>query len=178
MIITISGQAGSGKSTVARLLAEKLGYKHYSMGDLRRKMARERGMTIAEFNKLGEKEDFTDKDVDNYQKQLGEKEDNFVVDGRLSFHFIPQSFKVYVKATLAERAKRVFKDERDTEHFSSEDDAQKALEWREKTDIKRYQHYYHIDPSDHGQYDLVVDSSTIPASQVVKKILSFIKQET
>ncbi len=112
MIITISGQAGSGKSTVARMLAKKLGFKHYSMGDLRRKMALKKGITLAELNKLGEKEDFTDKDVDEHQKRLGEKEDNFVIDGRTSFHFIPHSVKVYLKAGIKERAKRVFQDER------------------------------------------------------------------
>ena len=53
MIITISGIPGSGKTTVGRMLAEKLGYKFYSIGDLRGKMAMERGMTIDQLNELG-----------------------------------------------------------------------------------------------------------------------------
>jgi cytidylate kinase len=32
MIITMSGKAGSGKGTVAKILAEKLGYEHISIG--------------------------------------------------------------------------------------------------------------------------------------------------
>lgn len=36
MIITIDGPAGSGKSTVAQLVAEKLGYKHLNSGSLYR----------------------------------------------------------------------------------------------------------------------------------------------
>ncbi|MBU0540313.1 AAA family ATPase, partial [Patescibacteria group bacterium] len=67
MIITISGVPGSGKTTVAKILAERLGMKFYSMGDLRGKMATERGLTIDELNKLGETEAFTDNDVDTYQ---------------------------------------------------------------------------------------------------------------
>ncbi|MFH1364907.1 MAG: AAA family ATPase, partial [Candidatus Aenigmatarchaeota archaeon] len=89
MIISICGISGSGKSTISKLLAERLGYKHYSIGEIRRKMAVDRGMTLAELNKLGEKEDFTDKEVDKFQEELGKKEDNFVIDGRTSFHFIP-----------------------------------------------------------------------------------------
>ena len=38
MIITISGLPGSGKSTIGKMLAKKLGYKFYSMGDLRGKI--------------------------------------------------------------------------------------------------------------------------------------------
>ncbi len=101
LIISISGKAGSGKSTVSRLLAKNLGFRHYSMGDLRRKMAAGRGMTLAELNSLGEKEGFTDREVDEYQKKLGIKETNFVIDGRTSFHFIPHS----VKYTLTQTAR-------------------------------------------------------------------------
>ncbi len=39
MIITIAGMPGSGKTTVAKILADKLNLKRYSMGDLRGKMA-------------------------------------------------------------------------------------------------------------------------------------------
>ena len=74
MIITIGGQAGSGKSSVGELLAKRIGYRYWSMGDIRREMARKRGMTLREFNKLGEREDFTDKEVDEFQRELGKKD--------------------------------------------------------------------------------------------------------
>ena len=76
MIITISGRAGSGKSTIGKLLAGKIGYRFYSIGSLRRELASKLGFTIQELNKLREEQDFTDKQVDDYQKALGEKEDN------------------------------------------------------------------------------------------------------
>ena len=44
MIITISGKAGSGKSTVGRIVAQELNYEHYSMGDLQRLYAKEKGI--------------------------------------------------------------------------------------------------------------------------------------
>ena len=90
MIITISGAPGSGKTTVARLLAKKLGYRHYSIGDLRGEIALRKGITIDELNKLGEKDPSSDREVDEYLESLGKKEDNLVIDCRMGFHFIPQ----------------------------------------------------------------------------------------
>ena len=39
MIIAISGKAGSGKSTIAKLVAKKLGLKHFSSGDFMLKIS-------------------------------------------------------------------------------------------------------------------------------------------
>lgn len=177
MIVTISGKAGSGKSTVAKLLAKRLGYRHYSMGDLRRKMAREKGLSIGELNRLGEKEPFTDREVDEYQERLGRREDNFVVDGRTSFHFIPQSKKIFLDARLEVRARRVFRDERSTEKFKNLEETKKALVERERSDSKRYKKYYGLDCSDLKNYDIIIDTSDIPAEKVVEKILEFLRKK-
>jgi CMP/dCMP kinase len=173
VIITISGQAGSGKSTVAKLLSRKLQLQHYSMGDLRRKMAAERGMTLAELNKLGESKDFTDREVDEFQKKLGEQQDGFIVDGRTSWYFIPRSMKVYLDAKLADRAKRVFQDERSVEKFASVKDTEAALEKREKSDGRRYRKYYGIDVYDRSHYDIVVDTTGLDPESVAVKIIQF-----
>ncbi len=175
MIVTISGQAGSGKSTVARLLARRLGFKHYSMGDLRRKMAEEKGISLSELNSLGERDGSTDRGPDDYQKELGRKEDKFVIDGRLSFHFIPHSVKVYLDARLDVRAKRVFKDERGSEKFQDLDEAKLGLVEREKSDSMRYLKYYGIDCFDRRHYDLVIDTSDIPAKGVAERIVGFLE---
>ena len=91
MKITLGGTAGSGKSTAAKLLAKKLGYKHYSMGDFQREIAEEKGISLLELGKLEEKVKSLDEEVDQRQIELGRKEDNFVIDSRLGFHFIPNS---------------------------------------------------------------------------------------
>jgi len=54
MIITISGLPGSGKTSVGKLIAERLGYEFLSIGDLRGSFASKKGLTIDELNKLGE----------------------------------------------------------------------------------------------------------------------------
>ena len=174
MIITISGSAGSGKSTVGKLLAARLSFNHYSMGDLRRKMATDMGLTLAEFNKLGETKEFTDKDVDEYQRVLGAKEDDFVIDGRLSFHFIPQSVKIFLDAEENERARRIFNDERVTEKFSSLEQAKREIANRQKSDMTRYSRYYGVDCLDKKQYDHVIDTTDLTPEQVVDRILDLV----
>src|SRR3989338_11659150 len=96
MIIVISGRAGSGKSTIAKALSKRLNLKHYSMGDLTRQVAKERGITLLELGKLEESDDSIDRAIDNKQRELG-KGDNFVIDGRLSAFFIPHAtFKIFL----------------------------------------------------------------------------------
>jgi len=177
MIISISGQAGSGKSSVAKELAQSLSLKHYSMGDLRRKMAQDRNITLAELNELGEKRDFTDKQVDEYQKELARKENNFIIDGRLSYYFIPDSLKIFLKAHLRTRAERVYNDERTEEKFRDIGDAIASLIEREKSDKTRYSQYYNIDCMNELQYDLVLDTTNLDIEEVRQEIIKFIKTE-
>lgn len=177
MIISIGGQAGSGKSSVANLLANKLGYRRYSIGDLRRKAAYERGITLAEFNRLGEKEDHTDKDFDRLQEELGKRENNFVIDGRTSFHFIPKSVKIYLQAELETRAKRVFHDERDKESFDTLEECKDSLAEREKSDGMRYERYYGIDVKKRENYDYWIETSELYVEQVVEKIISLLRND-
>ncbi|MBI2654170.1 nucleoside monophosphate kinase [Candidatus Woesearchaeota archaeon] len=93
MRITISGKAGTGKSTVAKLLAHKLNLKHYSIGDLMRAMAKEKGITLLELNQLAEQDKSIDLELDDKLKELGQEKDNFVVDGRLTAFFPMQISK-------------------------------------------------------------------------------------
>ncbi|MCX6710686.1 MAG: cytidylate kinase family protein [Candidatus Woesearchaeota archaeon] len=177
MIITISGMAGSGKSTVGRLLARHLKMKYYCIGDMRRKMADDLGMSLAEFNKLGEKEDFTDRQVDEFQEKLGRKEDNFVIVGRTSYHFIPHSVKIFLDVKLEEGARRIFSQKRENENFKSLQDAIESIKLRDESDAKRYLKYYGINISDPKNFDLVIDTTRMPIEKIVDKIAGFVSRE-
>ena len=95
MIITIAGLAGSGKSTVAKLVAKKLKYKFYSAGDMRGELATREGLTIDQLNDLKAK--WTHAAIDEVVKKIGQNEDNLVFDSWLGWHFIPHSVKFFLK---------------------------------------------------------------------------------
>lgn len=174
MIITVSGTPGAGKSSVADILAKDLGMKRYSVGDLRGKMAQEKGMTIDEFNKLGETEEFTDKDADAYQERLGKEEDGFVIDSRLGFHFIPHSFKIFLKCDEEIGAQRIFNDQdnrSDEKTYATVNETLLAIKERMDSDRRRYQRYYRINPFMDGLYNLIIDTTDMAVSEVVDRIL-------
>src|SRR5512135_2381569 len=93
MIITITGTPGAGKTSVAKELAKRLGMKFYSVGAIRGQMAIDRGITIHELNAMGTESDVI---ADQKQKELGASGENLIIEGRLSWFFIPDSFKVLV----------------------------------------------------------------------------------
>jgi len=177
MIITISGLPGSGKTTVGRIVAKKLGYRFLSMGDLRGEIAMKHGMTIDQLNEIGKKESWTDKEVDGMLAEKGRSEDNFVVDGWIAFHFIPQSFKVFLTGEERVRATRIFKDQRpDEERQKSVDVVIKMQKRRIANTDARYRKWYGVSFQDMGHYDLVVDTTKISAKQVAEKILKEAKK--
>lgn len=169
MIITISGTAGSGKSTVAKALAKELGLKHYSTGDFMREMARKRGMTIIELNKLGEKDQSIDKELDERQIKLGRNEKNFVIDGRLSFYFIPNSIKIFLDADIEQRAKRIFNDKRKTENNLTLKETLENIKERQESEIERYEKYYGLNPYKNKHYDILIDTTKLDIEGAIKK---------
>ncbi len=175
MIITLSGRPGSGKSTVAKLVAQKLGLKHYSTGDFMRQLAVERNVLLRDLTKQAEQSKEIDTILDRRQIELGQKEDNFVIDGRLSFHFIPKSIKIFLDADIKERARRIHQMGRKEEPMADLDDAVKKLQEREESEKLRYKRYYGIDLGDKKNYDMAIDTTFIPAEKVAEKIVEFVK---
>ncbi len=175
MIITIAGLPGSGKTTIAALLSKRLGVPWYSIGDLRGKMAAERGMTIDELNKLGEKLSFTDQEVDEYQKKLGERGEPCIIEGRLSWHFIPNSFKVFLDVNPEVGAERVLESSRrkerpDEQRYRNMDEAREHMQYRLASDQRRYQKYYGVDVMNRSNYDFVLDTTDLTPEAIVETL--------
>ncbi len=179
MIITISGTPGSGKSTVGKAIAKELGLKHCSAGDFMREMAEAKGISLMELTKQAAKDTSIDKEIDERTKHLALK-DNFVIDSRLAFHFIPKAIKIFLKADPKVAAKRTWKDivemKRHTEQqLKSEKEVFDAILSRQKEEIGRFKKYYGIDFLDSKNYDFVLDTTNLTLEQSIQKVLDFIK---
>jgi len=172
MIITITGYPGSGKSTLGKGIAKALGLKHYSAGDFWREIAKEKGLTPTELNRLAEKDKSIDRMVDERTVQLAKKERDFVMDSRLAWHFIPNSLKIFVKVDLKKAAARVFKDMRqDEKEHSSLQKTFENLVKRKSLEVERWKTVYDLDYLDEKNYDIVVDTSGSGIEETREKVL-------
>jgi cytidylate kinase len=183
MIISFSGAPGSGKSTIAKMLAQELDWPRYYIGGLRRQKAKERGMTLEEYNRLGEKDPSTDLEVDEYQEKLGQEQDNFIIEGRTSWYFIPHSLKIYLDVHPRKGAERIYKalqDKNDKRNESgapaSIEEVEKSLENRIKSDNKRYKKYFGINAYDKNNYDIVVDTTDLSPEEAFIKVYEQVKK--
>lgn len=184
-IVTISGTAGSGKSTIAQALLTKYNAKHIYVGAIRRQLALDMGMTLHELNEYGLTHPETDIDVDKAAaKKIRDlsKNNMVIVEGRTQFYFIPESIKLYIKADLKEGAKRVWKEMQQVEAKKKRNEAEVAsyeellakMSQREEADRARYKKYYNLDHTDESQYDFVLDTTHINAQTATQKVIDFI----
>jgi len=178
MIITISGRAGSGKTALGKRLAKKYGLKFYSVGDMRGEIAAKKGISLEKLNEIGEKEDWTDKEVDKIIEKLG-NEDDIVVDGRMAFHFIPYSFKIFLDVDFEMGSKRVFecinKGKRPDEYAKSIDEVKNELKNRMDSDYERLKKYYNINIYDLNQFDLILDTTDMTVDQLELEVEKYIE---
>jgi cytidylate kinase len=184
MIITINGDEGSGKSTVARKIADKLNYSCLSTGTIFREMSKKRGMSLVEYLKLGETDPQIDKEVDDYVIKLSKEQDNFIIDSRVAWHFIPQSLKIYLEVGEMEGAERIYQEilgknnRNETKKApASVNYVLKKIQERKKTDNKRYLKYYGINIRDKNNYDFILDTTDLSKDQVFEKVLGFIQSK-
>ena len=178
MIITIAGKPGSGKSTVAKLLAHKLNYALFSAGDLRGQIAMQHGLTIDQLNELGKKERWTDEECDKLIERMGKEQNNIIFDSRLAWHFIPNSVKLFLDVNLHEAAQRIFKKQRpDEKHQESVQGVYTMITQRIESDIARYKKWYNVDILDLKNYDVVIDTTQLTQEQTLKKILAHVTKK-
>ena len=78
MRITIAGDIGSGKTTIARELAAHLAVEMRSTGGIQRQLAAARGITTLELDQLAESNSAIDRQIDRYLKTL--PDGNLVVE--------------------------------------------------------------------------------------------------
>jgi cytidylate kinase len=183
MIISFNGDHGSGKSTIAEKVSDALGYSRFYIGQIFRDMAKEKGMTLPEFQKMHKYDSSADKEVDDYVVKLSKENDNFVIESRTAWHFIPNSIKIYLKVSDQEAAERVFREVQNENRKNELVDADslvevvKNLQDRKERDDDRYQRYYGINIRDEKNYDFVLDTTGLSIEEVFEKVMDFIKSK-
>ena len=156
MLITISGLPGSGKTTVARLVAEQLGLEHVYAGDLFRRQAAARGLSLEEYARRAETDHSIDRALDE-QMQARAARDEAVLEGRLAAFMADAArrpaLKVFLDAPEPVRAARIVA----REGGAAEARLQET-QAREASDARRYREIYGFDYHDRSRYDLVLST--------------------
>jgi CMP/dCMP kinase len=151
MIIAIAGFAGSGKTTLGKALAERLGYRLISPSF--KDLATKEGISLAEFQKRAEKDRNIDLKFDEYLKQEAAK-GNCVVTTWLGPWMVDADLRIWLFAPAEIRAKRAA--ERDG---VSAQEAAREIKNREEGNRKRYLALYKIDIFDTSTFDVSFNSA-------------------
>jgi predicted cytidylate kinase len=169
--ITISGYAGTGKSSVGKALAEKLNYQFLSVGNFAREFAeKEFNMSINEFQEKCEDEPQLD-DLVNYKfRDLCNGSENIVADFRLGFHFVEDSFNILFVVSEEEAFERIAKDNRKSEKTDFE-----SIRKRNENMRHRFIEKFGADFADKNNYDLIIDTSKKTLNEIAEQILAAIK---
>ena len=154
--VVLNGEPGSGKSTVSRLLARRLGIRRISVGDVYREMAQQRGMTALELNLHAELDDEIDHYVDQLQSDIAMSGETVVVDSRLAWYFFREALKVHLIADPMIAAHRVLSRPANTvESYTSAAEARVRLAERSESERVRFLERYGADKTRLRNYDLV-----------------------
>ena len=180
MIITIAGPPGSGKDSVAKLLAEKLDYNVVSLGGMKRDAAVSKGMTIEQYNNWSkENSKEGDTNFDNFLVEYGKENDNFIMVARLGWYFIPNSKKVFIDVDSKVGAERIFNQKINSYERGNTENTVCSIEEQENMDVdridnerERFLKLYGVDPYDKSNYDLILDSTIFKVKEIVDKLLS------
>lgn len=169
--ISLAGDLGSGKTTVAQILEKRFGATIVSTGKIQRELAAKMGLTIEQFNVFMEKDSSYDKKLDDMLVAYNDKSGDYIFDSRMAWHFVPSAVSFYLKADPKEAVKRVFNAKRKDESFDDEQKTFESLMARRLSEAKRYKDYYGQDITDMSNYNFVIDTTHLSAEDVAEKIV-------
>jgi predicted cytidylate kinase len=170
MRITIAGDIGSGKTTIAGELAARLTVEMRSTGGIQRQLAAARGISTLELNRLAETDSAIDRQIDHYLKTL--PDGDLVVESRMAWRFVPNTTRIFLYVLRHEAASRVLRANRQDESYRLLDDAVLQIGERRRSEIKRFKKYYNVNIDDLRNYDRVIDTTFASPDVVVERILT------
>lgn len=169
--ISLAGDLGSGKSTVARILLDELGAEYYSTGSIVRSIAEKMNMSVVELNLYMETHPEIDTMIDDGIRNLSDDERMLIIDSRMAWHFTRGTFKVYLTVDLETSALRIMSANRKGEHSATLEETVRSTRSRRLSEQKRYMDQYGVDIADLSNYDLVIDTTTATPEEIAGVIL-------
>lgn len=172
-IISLAGDLAAGKGTISNILIEELQYGIYRNGEYVRKLAKDMGLNITSFNEYLGKHPEIDMQIEKSAAEYAQNHDKFIIDARLGWYAVPESFKVYLRVDIDEAARRAFNDEKrkSTESFTTVEEQKQDMIRRFTLENERYFRLYNVHKEDMSNYDLVVDTTNITpeeAAEIIK----------
>lgn len=199
-IITISGEPASGKSTVVRALQrkyEEMGNVVHivSTGKIFRELAVKAYLNmypdkteedvdlaalqldVAFAKKRSEIDSKIDTEIYRRGKQINEIErpnDVYIIDSRLAWHNIPESYAVRLTVCEKIAGQRVFADKTrgGEDAYDTVEDAINKTRERKLGEIERYKKRYGLDLTKKENYNLIVDTSYIQTEELADMIIN------
>lgn len=169
MLITISGVPGSGKTTVARLVARTLDLEHVYAGDIFRRQAEAAGLTLQEYLRQAEENHSIDRELDRLMSARAARGDA-VLEGRLAAVMADQAgmpaLKVFLEASEDVRAERIAGRE-----GGATEQRLREIQEREASDRSRYREIYGVDYHDRARYDLVLSTDHRSPADLAREIV-------
>jgi cytidylate kinase len=128
---------------------------------VQRRLADRLGITTLELNKRAETDKSIDDQIDSVFKNLAKAPKNLVVDSRMAFHFLPESFRIKLEVHPRVAATRI---QGDTSRvgegtYNSLEDIELAIVARKASERARFKTYYNADIEDHAGYSLIINTT-------------------
>ena len=179
-VICISGMAGTGKSTLAKKLAQKYGLKYHSGGDALRVLASEEGYNSSSngwwespeglrFLEERKKDSSFDKVVDEKLLEYAAA-GNVLLDSWTMPWLVKEGFKIWLSASVEKQAERIAKRDKMTI-----EEAHKALEQKESRTKAIYKKLYGFAlGEDFAPFNFILDTGNLSAEEVFQVLCNVI----
>lgn len=164
--------AGTGTSSTGKKLAAELGFPFVSGGDMGRLTASELGVSLNELEEMSTQDKKYDLLRDEHLKKFGQENYNCVVEARLGWYVVPDSFKVKLTCSDEVRIARIARREQ-----KSVEQVEQETRAREESIRQRFHDYYGMNFNHATRdevFDLVIDTGTHDLESVISLIRSHI----
>lgn len=173
--IAIAGEAGSGKTTIAKKTGGWLSWGVFGAGELFREWCRREGI-----DNIGA-ESASDEVHEEIDQLMVEKimESRSVVEGRVAglvavVNNLPGVMKVLLVCEAEERYQRIWK--RDVGKYRSLAEVRHATVQREGENLANFSIRYQRSYLDRSMYDMVIDTGIVPLKGSVEQIVAKVQR--